>query len=198
MNGRNVIGLALLMILLFLAAGRVWHKVHKPQYRHCPPARTVLMSAKAKWFYFDVDTPGDTGQYVSAAVSPFNSNVYVSYYDATNQSLRSANNGAFPYGCVLEEDWRCWTVDSGGDFNNIGKYSSIAIHPLNGKIGIAYHDATNGKLLYLDPSPAYGYSWVTIDKGIPPVSWTGRHTSLKYGSDGTPYIAYQFFNPSAA
>ena len=86
-------------------------------------------------------------------------------------------------------------MDSAGD---VGRFGSRAFNQADGShAGIAYHDATNGSLkyiYYLYYQPPWGV--YTIDKGIFPVSSTGLFTSLKYDSDGTPYIAYYFDNPT--
>ena len=86
-------------------------------------------------------------------------------------------------------------MDSGPD---VGKYSSVAVNPDTGGIGIAYHDATNGHLKYLvfENPKQLVHSVYTIDKGIEGISKTGLHTSLAYSDGGKPFIAYYFENVS--
>ena len=152
-------------------------------------------AANAPWFNIEVDTPNSVGQHTSVAIDPSNGLTYVSYYDATNKALRMAQYIGSLGNCDPNNDWSCRTIDSGADF---GKYSSIAIDPASGGVGIAYYDATNGKLkyAYCASAPLCFWSKYTIDKGIFPVSSTGLYTSLKYHTDGTPHIAYHFDNPS--
>jgi len=163
------------------------------------PSEAVGVSASAvanaPWFEFKVDTSGDVGQHTSVAIDPSRGWTYVSYYDVTNQALRMARHGGPAPDCDPVSDWGCLTIDSGPD---VGKYSSIAVNPVTGGIGMAYHDATNGELkyAYFDNPNLLVCSTYTIDMGIFPVSSTGLHTSLKYHPGGTPFIAYQFDNPS--
>ena len=152
--------------------------------------------ASAPWFISEVDTLGDTGQHTSVVIDPSSGWTFVSYYDTTNQDLRLGYFGeSFAGICGPNDSWGCWTIDSGADF---GKYSSIAINPLTGGVGIAYHDATNGKLKYVYfPHPELNsYLKQTIDIGIYPISSTGLYTSLKFNDYGKPFIAYHFDNPT--
>jgi hypothetical protein len=152
-------------------------------------------AASAPWFRIEVDTPGDTGQYASVAYDPALRAIYVSYYDATNQALRIARDDRATSNCGPGEEWYCHTLDASGA--DVGRYSSIAVRPAGGGMGIAYHDATNGHLKYLwfDNPHLWVYHVATIDKGIPDISTTGLYTSLRYSADDTPYIAYYFDNP---
>jgi hypothetical protein len=197
MNGRNVFGLVLSVILLLLAAGSGLARGPQPTEPSEAVAANASSAANAPWFNIEVDTPGNTGQYTSVAINPSNGGTYVSYYDATNQALRMAMNRGFGLGnCGPNNDWLCQTVDSGADF---GKYSSIAIKPASGEIGIAYYDATNGKLKYAYGAICATCSWSinTVDQPILfPTDNKGQYTSLKYHSNGTPYIAYYFENTS--
>ncbi|MGD2178913.1 MAG: hypothetical protein PVG71_13955 [Anaerolineae bacterium] len=202
MKARNVFGLMFSVILLAAGSGLA----REPQPTGPSEAVGVNASpaANARWFNIEVDTPGDVGQYTSVAIDPVNNTTYVSYYDATNKALRMATNGGFGSAgnCGPNNSWRCQTVDSGADF---GKYSSIAIKPASGggiyypEIGIAYYDATNGKLKYAYGAicPTCSWSKDTVDQPILfPTDNTGQYTSLKYHSNGTPYIAYYFENTS--
>ena len=202
MKVRNVFGLMLSVVLLLVAAGSSLASEPQPT----GPSETVGVNAdpaaNAPWFNIDVDTPGDTGQYTSVAIDPVNDTTYISYYDATNKTLRWAINSGFGSGgnCGPNNSWFCMTVDSGGD---VGKYSSIAIKPISGggiyypEIGIAYYDATNGKLKYAYGKlcPTCSWSIDTVDEPILfPTDNKGQYSSLKYDSNGTPYIAYYFEN----
>ena len=195
MNGRNVIGLALFMILLLLAASTGFAQ-GSPSASN---SANVDPAALAAWFNFEVDKNVDTGQHTSVAIDPSNGYVYISYYNASRGDLRLARHGGIATGlCGPDFDWFCGVVESGGVDNDFGKYSSIALDPSSDAMGIAYHDAANGKLkfAYYPDRKTFAKTIVTIDEGIIDVSWTGLYTSLQYSSGGTAYIAYQFNNPS--
>jgi hypothetical protein len=152
--------------------------------------------ANAPWFNIEVDTPGDTGQHTSVAINQVTDTTYVSYYDYTNKTLRLAMNKGFGIGnCGPNNSWLCQTVDT---TYGVGQYSSIAVNPSNGEIGIAYYDATNRQLKYAhgEICPTCTWSKDIIDKPLLPSVIVGQYASLKYHSDGTPYIAYYFENTS--
>ena len=198
MNGRKALGLAFSVIVLLLVTGSGLAGVPPTQPRE--PVETsgagASPGANTPWFVEEIDTDGDTGLHTSVAYDPIWGSIYVSYYDATNQQLRIArSNGS---GCGPNGEWGCTSLDINEP--DVGKYSSIAVNPNGDRsgIGIAYHDATNGKLkyLYFKNSRLLTHSIYTIDKGIEGVSTTGLHTSLKYTEDGQPNIAYQFYHPA--
>jgi len=189
---------ALIVSLVLLAAGSGLARGSRPMGPSAAAGVNASSAAGAPWFTIEVDTPGDTGLYTSVAYDPSLGATYISYYDAANQALRIARDDRFVNNCGPDEDWHCKTLDITDA--DVGKYSSIAVRPAGTGMGIAYHDATNGHLKYLwfeNPN-----SWVhhieTIDKGASASFPTGLHTSLKYSSDGTPFIAYQFENPGGA
>ena len=98
--------------------------------------------------------------------------------------------------CGPNNSWLCQTVDS---TYGVGKYSSIAVNPSTGGIGIAYYDATNGQLKYAYAEICATCAWSinTIDKPILfPTDNKGQYSSLKYHSSGKPYIAYYLEKPS--
>jgi len=185
MKAQTVIPLLLSGALLFLPSS-------------VPTAGTAGTSAVtgAPWFTAEVDTDGDTGQYVSVAYDPFTRGTYVSYYDATNQKLRIARDDRATSNCGPGDEWYCMTLD--GDATDVGRYSSIAVRPDGNGMGIAYYDAINGALKYLEFDNPYlwVYSVITVDRGIAPVSSTGLYTSLRYNGPDQPVIAYYFDNPS--
>jgi hypothetical protein len=203
MQGRNAFGLVLSVLLLLAAAGSGLARGPQPTGSSEAAGANAGPAASAPWFKTEVDTPGNTGQHTSVAIDPFTGGTYVSYYDAQNKDLRMAHYVGSGGNCAEDNDWHCQTVDSGGD---VGKYNSIAIDPVTqGELGIAYHDATNGKLKYAECTSAPDCDWSvhTIDSGIFPVSTTGLFTSLKFGSWGGigsyythPRIVYHFDNPT--
>ena len=198
MNGRNVFGLTLLMILLLLAVGSGLAQAPPPTLLPASNSADIPLASTTPWFNFEVDTSKDTGQYPSMAVDPSDGYIYISYYDVNMGDLRLARHGGTAAGvCGPDYDWDCSVVE-GGSGDDFGMYSSIALDPSSDGMGIAYHDASNGKLkyAYFPDRNSSAKSVVTIDEGITSVSWTGLYTSLQYASDGSAYIAYQFNNPS--
>jgi hypothetical protein len=199
MKFRNVFGLMLSLMLLLVAAGSSLAREPQPT----GPSEAIGVNAdspaNAPWFNIEVDTPNDVGQYTSVAIDPFNNTTYVSYYDATNKTLRMARNRGFGSGgnCGPNNSWLCQTVDSG---EYVGMYSSIAIKPASGggiyypEIGIAYYDEKNGTLKYAYAAicPTCSWSIITVDEPFLPSINVGAYSSLKYNSNGKPYIGYYF------
>ena len=137
----------------------------------------------------------------SLALDPVNDNPRIAYYDGQFSNLRYAQGGANGGGDCSDKDWYCDWIDFTGD---VGKYPSLDfVHYNNSNYwGIAYYDATNGKLKYAYPVPATGncgplivghYYWKcdTIDNmgtGI-----TLPSISLILDPQANPIIAYQDF-----
>jgi hypothetical protein len=98
-----------------------------------------------------VDSAGDVGDVTSIAIS--GSEVYISYYDTTNQDLklaRSSDGGVtWPAGDIQ-------TVDSAGD---VGYDTSIALD--GSKVYISYTDWTYGDLK-LAQSTDEGATWLEL------------------------------------
>ncbi len=195
MKDRNFLGLILSVMLLLLAAGSALARGAQPVGYPAASGANAGSAANAPWFISTVDSAVGFCSHVSVAIDPDSGTTYISYYDETNTALKMAKHVGSGGNCGPNDSWSCQTIDSSED---VGKYSSIAINPASGEAGIAYHDATNGKLKYAYRSCAPLCWWVniTVDQGIFPVSFTGLYTSLKYHSNGTAYIAYYFNNPS--
>lgn len=198
MKRRNGLRLMLSVMLLFLSvlpAGSV--SAQKLQALGASDAEGMNADplASAPWFNIEVDTPGDTGQHTSVAINQITDTTYVSYYDYTNKTLRLAMNKGFGVGnCGPNNTWLCQTVDN---TYGVGLYSSIAINPVSGEIGIAYYNATNGKLQFAHAEicPTCTWSIEIIEEPILfPTDKIGQYASLEYHSNGTPYIAYYFEN----
>jgi hypothetical protein len=195
MKGRNVLILMLSVMLLLLTAGSSLAGGPQPTAASDADDMNAYPVANAPWFNIEVDTPGVTGQYTSVAINPVNDTTYISYYDYTNKELRLAMNKGFGVGnCGPNNTWLCQTVDT---TYGVGQYSSIAVNPSTGEIGIAYYDATNGKLKFAHAKicPICTWSIESIDEPILfPTDKMGQYASLKYHTNGTPYIAYYFEN----
>lgn len=152
------------------------------------------------WTIDIVDTVADTetGLHTSLVFNLHNEKPYISYYDATNQDLRYAYPTSINGNCGPNNAWRCETIDSEGD---VGQYSSLDYyyHPLNtNKTGIAYYDATNLALkiaIWSCPTPiTCGWNISTIAKSELSIVSFGSYTSLKFNSQGVPYISYRTTN----
>ncbi|GAH62387.1 unnamed protein product, partial [marine sediment metagenome] len=195
MIARNIFGLMLSVMLLLLAAGSGLAYGPQPTVSSEAVGVNADLATNFPWVNIEVDTPGSVGQYTSVAIDPSSGKTYISYYDATKEALRMAVNVGSGGNCGPNNDWYCQYVDSLG---NVGMYSSIAVNPLTGGIGIAYYDATNGKLkyAYCASTPACSsWSRYTVDKPIGfPTDNTGKYTSLKFFPNGRPVIAYYFEN----
>ena len=194
MKVQNLFKLMILVLILFLIAGSGLAGELQPTGSSAAVSASSSPAANARWFISEIDTPGDTGQFPSVVINPSNDTTYISYYDAANETLRMAMNRGFGSGgnCGPDNSWLCQTIDSSKE---VGKYSSIAVHPSSGEIGISYYDADNGRLKYAHGKICATCSWSidTIDQPILfPTDSKGKYSSLKFNSSGVPYIAYYF------
>jgi hypothetical protein len=137
----------------------------------------------------------------SLALDPITDIPHIAYYDGQFTNLRYVHRGANGAGDCSDTDWFCYWIDYTGD---VGKYPSLdIIQKKDGSVrmGIAYYDATNGKLKYAHPvaggncGPLIGgsYYWQcdtvdTMGLGVPQPS-----VSLVMDDQASPYIAYQDF-----
>jgi hypothetical protein len=154
---------------------------------------TASPGANAAWINREIDTPPDKGQHVSVAIDPSTGEIWVSYYDVTNQDLRVALYMGQNGNCGTDDSWRCQTVDSAGD---VGKYSSIAIW--EDKLMVAYYDASNRNLkLAMSDDPLH-WVWdiVTLDTALIESASTGLYTSAQFSDTGQEFVAYYFDNPT--
>jgi len=158
----------------------------------------------------DKNTSAHVGGYPSVAYSPIDGLAYISYYDSVGHNLMLTSPAANG-GCGTGNAWWCRPVD--GDTNttppdvgtrtngDVGQYSSIdfwkGTTAKNWKLGIAYYDATDNALKYAEWSPAYflpgintGWKFFIVETAVFPSDTVGTYTSLKFTSDGKPWIAY--------
>jgi hypothetical protein len=182
-----------LIILIFVILVLVTQGIHFVRGANLPVniLSDSTVNSSTRFFIETVDSANDTGQYISVAIDQDSSDVYVSYYDNTEQNLRSATYVGSGGNCGVDNSWKCRTMDQVGD---VGKYTSIAVNPQNSHIGIAYHDYDERALQYTTGA-CYGssclWSLSTIDTGSSLGNdYDGLYNSLVYQSDGRPAIAY--------
>jgi len=192
MKVQKLFKLMILVLILFLVAGS--GLAGELQATESSEAASASAAANAPWFNIEVDTPGNTGQHPSIAIDPATGRIYISYYDATTKNLRLAMSRFSGSGgnCGPGNSWTCQTVD---DTYGVGQFSSIAVNPSTGGIGIAYYDATNGQLKYAHGEICAICPWSIdiIDKPIAfPLDNMGKYASIKFDKFGNPSIAYYF------
>lgn len=137
---------------------------------------TIASAATGMWVTETVDNFDDVGLDSSLAVDS-KGWVHISYYDATNRSLRHAVNA---YGT-----WVVETVDGGAQGDDVGWYSSMAFDSA-GRPHIGYFDVINGDLkhAYVNTSGDW-VSEVVDGAGI-----KGEHTSLAIDPFDNIHISY--------
>jgi hypothetical protein len=143
------------------------------------------------WSELTIDTTRDVGTHLDVAVLPGTGAPYVSYYDKSGADLWFARFVGSGGNCGPGNSWSCQLVGSTGD---IGKYNSIAVRDTGTTIQVI--------ITYLT-GPSLGYAWgecsaggctftpYLIETGTPAVVTRGLYTSVEFGSNGYPYIAYQ-------
>jgi hypothetical protein len=123
---------------------------------------------------------------VSIALDHASSKPYISYYDAHYESLRMAKYVGSGGNCGPNNDWACETVDH---TLNVGKFSSIAIDPVDDLPKIAYYDDTSNALK-LATNNIFGWNIQTIDD--PLIGNAGQYASLDLNLTVNVGIAYYF------
>ena len=185
MKNRVLVTTVLSVVLLVLAVGPGQARGPQPSG---PPEAASMSAAPAgygPWVIETVDSVWGVGTHVSIAISSHSGTTYISYYDYGSENLKMATHVGAGGNCGPAGNWKCETVDSGGD---VGKYSSIAINPTIDLPVIAYYDATNKALKLARWHGAAGWDIRTVDDTDPgPV---GLYTSLKIDSEGWPHISY--------
>lgn len=155
---------------------------------------TILPSDSFIWFVRTVDSSGDRGTHTSIVFDSSNGTPWISYYDEANGDLMVAHRVSSGGNCGPSNGWYCETVDSIG---NVGQHSSIDVYPDPDpsppnfrRVGVAYYDATGRALRFAEYSLG-SWSAVTIDQGdTAGLPGYGLYTSIRYGTDGKPRIAY--------
>jgi hypothetical protein len=144
-----------------------------------------------RWTGYTVDSStSNLGAYTSIAFDPSSGIPFVSYYDATAQTVKLASP-ATNAGCGPNGTWWCRAIDD--PVAKVGKYSSLDIskHGLGlWDLGIAYLNENNNGLRFAEYSCTlitckWTYENVFVLSGA-----TVKYASLKYGTDGVPHIAF--------
>ncbi len=128
-----------------------------------PETAGTTSSGGLVWRTAYVDQSGSRGTHTSIAFDPGDGTPWISYYDVDNTALMVAHRVSSGGNCGPDNEWYCETVDNNGD---VGQYSSIDVAPdtvtfpnlYDGKIGVAYHDATNDALKFAEYS-CYPCEW---------------------------------------
>jgi len=129
--------------------------------------------------------PGDRGLYTSLAVDGQNQ-AWISYYDASNGSLRYAQRSA-------EGEWETGIAGTGsGPTSDVGWFSSLALNSADEPV-IAFYDVLDAQLR-ISYFNGGGFSSEVVDDGsadTPAESDpdVGRYSRLMI-HEGTEYIAY--------
>ncbi len=181
---RNILRILALSVLIILGT------IGTRSVTALSPTRVDV--AYAPWDFSLVESTNDVGMHVSLARHPHTGQLYMSYYDATNEDLRLAKYVGSGGNCGPGNSWSCEIVDDGGGTDNVGMYSSLAFDPLSGWPGIAYYDSTNYGIKYA----GYYCTPHVCSWGAAPIK-TGSflfsvytYPSLQIGSDRMPRIAY--------
>ena len=132
--------------------------------------------SKSKWEVETVDAPGNVGGWTSLVLQ--DGNPRIAFYDFDNGDLKVATKDG-------EGAWNVLKVD--GNDTDSGKFASMAAGA-GGALGIAYYDATNGDLRYVEGT-ATGFG---VPEVVESAGDTGQWPSLAYDL-GTALIAYQDF-----
>lgn len=102
---------------------------------------------------------------------------HISYFEQTNGRLMHATQAG--------SLWSTEVVHGVGGVD-LGRYNSIAINPVTGRIHIGYSDATNGDLLYARKDPAGAWVRKLIDVS----GSVGNYPSVGIDGSGQVHIAY--------
>jgi hypothetical protein len=136
----------------------------------------------------------------SLALDPYTNNPSIAYYDGQFGNLRYVQKGGNGSGTCFNKNWFCYWIDFTGD---VGKYPSLdMVLTTQGAVrsGIAYYDATNGKLKYAVPTTVNSncgplinsiYYWRCDTVDTMGLNVLQPAISLNLGRGTEPYIAYQ-------
>ena len=134
-----------------------------------------------------VDATSDRGQFSSLALDE-SGNPVISYYDATSGKVLLAHcNDRY---CAGGDDAPAGTINTGDGTNDVGQYSSLALHLFDQRPVIAYYNVTDGdvKLVHCSNDACTGaQSSVVVDGATEDV---GADLSMALDLGSNPVIAY--------
>lgn len=179
---RRLITVAVSFCLLFGLVGVAWA---------APDTPAANYPGLWKWDGQTIESSAsDVGSHTSIAFDPSTGIPYISYYDATAQTVKLASplkDG----NCGPNNSWWCRPI--GDPQSKVGKYSSIDISRRSmgfWDLGIAYYNENNGGLRFAEYSCTVLACHWSYDDVYAPSSASIKYPSLKYGTDGTPYISF--------
>ena len=129
------------------------------------------------WENFTIDSSADVGQY-SSIVADSNSELHISYHDATSGHLKYASNTG--------GSWNYYPIDNGAGAY-IGRYTSIDVDS-NDKVHISYGNLNAWDLKYAT-NVAGSWSRSTIDNGGSD-GYAGMYSSLEIDSNDVIHVSY--------
>jgi hypothetical protein len=203
MDIRSRFGIATLVILLAIV---FIFGLAQAFSQELEPSDTSVTQADIIWIsqyvHRSLEPAINVGTHNSTAIHPVDHKPRISYYDSTNGNLMLARPVATGSGnCGEGDSWDCDVIDDSE--NDVGQFSSLDywVDEENDKysIGISYYDATLKALKY------YYQTCSTLACTIPkivtisystinPLVRVGRYSSLKFGLNGIPHIAYTSIN----
>ena len=140
-------------------------------------ASALGVRAGYTWTTSVVDTSTSAGQYSSLAYDPLTSQPAIAYYNAGSSTLRYAQYNGSSW------DKESITLTGGGT------YISLAFSE-SGQAGISCYSPNNDSLIFAArPTPGSTFLAYTVDDDAS--TTFGMFTSVKFGSDGKPAIAYR-------
>jgi hypothetical protein len=199
--------LAIAVVILIAVTG----SVQASQTNQIDDQKTLLPASAYpadRWNTNYIYTDDNAGSDISITFDPDHGQVaWISYFNATYGSLWVAHFVGNGIGnCGPLNSWFCEQVDhvwgeSKGWFSSIDVFPDINPDPSisTWKVGVSYYDYSHKSLKYAqyECPPSYDCDWtiytVNSPSGIDQDNY-GQYSSLKFGSTGTPNIAYYAFD----
>lgn len=131
----------------------------------------------SSWTVTTVDNTSNSGGGTSLA-----------FYSAASAGIAYYQSGVgdLKYARLISGSWSSITIDATGD---VGKYPSLAFVPISGEPCIAYSDDTEHRLKFAKERSPWIPSSPWDKDDVEFSAWVGN-TSLAFGPDGRPSIAY--------
>ncbi len=131
------------------------------------------------WSTEVVESKNTVGLYPSIAVDA-NDEPVISYYAKTGGNLKVARFDG--------SAWSNTVIDSTDD---VGRYSALALNPVNNLFGISYEDSTLGHFRYAQEASNHTFSAITVDATT---KSGGGYTSLNFQNGNPAFSYYDAFN----